>query len=71
MTYDGFHFYEADICLAALSAGWKVAVGDILCEHGSEGPIPDSWHNSKRKFLTKWKSKGVSFPVTVDSFKTK
>lgn len=68
-TYNGYHFYDVDASLSILEMGYKVAVADILVEHGSEGPLPQSWHDNRLKFLDKWKTKGIKFPITVESFK--
>ena len=64
-----YHFYDVDTCFSALESKFKVAVADILLEHKSEGPMPQSWHVTKEKFISKWGSKGLKFPVTVSQFK--
>ena len=67
-TYDGYHFYDCDCCFSILEMGYKIAVADILVEHASEGPLPESWHKNRQKFLDKWMSKGKVFPVTKNNF---
>lgn len=66
---DAYHFYDVDTCFSALQNKFKVAVADILMEHKSEGPMPKSWFDTKEKFLTKWRSKGIEFPTTVSQFR--
>ena len=67
-TYNGYHFYDCDCSFSALEMGYKVAVADILIEHASEGPLPDSWHKNRKCFIDKWTSKGLTFPVNINSF---
>ena len=72
ISYPGaYHFYDVDTCFSALAAGYKVAVADILLEHKSEGPMPESWHKTKDIFLTKWAGKNIKFPVVVGSISNK
>lgn len=68
LNFDGYHFYDVDTCFRALEMGFKVAVADILIEHASEGPLPESWVKNRETFLEKWKIKGYSFPMTAASF---
>ncbi len=51
----GFHFYGADICLAAQEKGLESVVVDALCYHNSPhvGLSPD-FFSSARTFATKW-----------------
>jgi hypothetical protein len=67
-TYDGYHFYDVDCCFSVLEMGYKISVADILIEHASEGPLPDSWHQNRMKFLEKWSLRGKSFPITKNNF---
>lgn len=62
---NAYHFYDVDTCFEALRRGFKVAVADILLEHKSEGPMPDSWHNTRNIFINKWKDFHWTFPVTT------
>lgn len=66
--YEGYHFYDADICIQAKDKGFDVAVADILIKHESEGPMNESWFKNKNMFISKWTEKGYSFPLTVKSF---
>lgn len=68
-TYDGYHFYDVDVSFGALEMGYKVAVADILVEHASEGQLPISWFNNKKRFFEKWTRKGLTFPVNINSIK--
>lgn len=65
-TYVGsYDFYDYDYCLTALSQGHKVAVLDVLVEHGSSGTgiFKDSWSENRLKFINKWTNKGIRFPI--------
>jgi hypothetical protein len=71
-TYpESYDFYDLDYCLSVLSHGYKVLVLDILLEHRSAGigMFKDSWKINKERFLNKWKSAGVIFPLTVRDVK--
>jgi len=68
-SYGGYHFYDVDTSLSLQHEGWKIAVADILIKHQSEGPVGDSWTNSKHSCINKWKAKGVIFPVTSKQMK--
>src|SRR5271157_3331377 len=50
-TYQGFDFYDADMCFQVLELGYKVACVDILMEHRSIGEIinKDSWQENSKK----------------------
>jgi 2-polyprenyl-3-methyl-5-hydroxy-6-metoxy-1,4-benzoquinol methylase len=51
----GFHFYGADICLAAQNLGLAALVVDALCFHNSPhvGLSPD-FYRSAQRFAAKW-----------------
>lgn len=51
-----YHFYDADICLQALAAGYKVSTVDIIVKHESEGKPPPIWEALKLNFFNKWNS---------------
>jgi len=68
-TYNGYHFYDVDTCFTLMEQGWHVGIIDILVKHDSEGPLTESWYNSKDKFINKWIKKGYTFPITKIQFK--
>lgn len=68
-VFNGYHFYDADICIQAKIAGYDVAVADILIQHASEGPLSKDWQDSRIKFINKWVDRGYNFPLTLASFK--
>jgi hypothetical protein len=68
VSYEGYHFYDADICIQAKHKGYNVAVADILIKHESEGPMNKTWFMNKTKFVNKWVDKGYSFPLILKSF---
>lgn len=49
-----YHFYDADICLQALAAGYKVSTVDIIVKHQSEGQLPPIWDLLRQNFYNKW-----------------
>jgi hypothetical protein len=67
-TFDGFDFYDADICFQVLSRGYKVACIDTMVCHKSIGEIinKDGWTKNKDKLINKW-SWGT-FPINSKSF---
>lgn len=50
----GFHFYGADICLNAATAGWNAYVIDFHVAHLSGGKKDDTFIASEQAFRTKW-----------------
>lgn len=57
VTYDGFHFYDLDICMQAVSQGYKVQVVPIMIEHHSLGAFNLSFYDSCKAFHQKWDSR--------------
>lgn len=56
-TFNGFHFYDLDICFQARSVGSKVLViSDILIEHFSSGNFNQIWFENSIIFHNKWKN---------------
>lgn len=53
-TYNGFHFYDLDICMQAQKAGYKVIVTPIILEHHSKGSFNESFYESCVQFHKKW-----------------
>lgn len=53
-TYNGFHFYDLDICMQAVSKGYMVQVVPILVEHHSLGAFNQSFYDSCKAFHLKW-----------------
>lgn len=54
-TFQGFHFYDLDICMQIVQAGYKVkVVYDVLLEHFSKGSINKDWADSGVLFADKW-----------------
>jgi hypothetical protein len=68
-NYDGFHFYDIDICCQILEKKLKIAVADILVLHKSIGDVSknDDWAKNKDVFVKKWTGK-YKFPLTSHSF---
>jgi hypothetical protein len=68
-SYDGFHFYDLDICLQVLEMKYKIGVTDILILHKSVGDISknDDWSKNKDIFFQKW-SENHKFPFSANIF---
>lgn len=61
-TYEGFHYYDLDMCMQVLKAGYKVKVlYDMLIMHKSTGSYNPSFFENYRRFHRKWDS---FLPVT-------
>lgn len=56
-TFNGFHFYDLDICFQTFYAGYKILViSDILIEHFSGGNCNHEWFENSIIFHNKWKN---------------
>lgn len=67
-TYpQSYDMYDYDYCLSVMGHGYKVAVLDILVEHGSagEGVNQERWRINKERFVKKWNTIGLTFPIKV------
>lgn len=51
---NSYHFYDSDICLQALAAGYKVSTVDITAMHKSQGEMPTEFNNLRIQFYNKW-----------------
>ena len=64
-TFDGFHFYDLDICLQIRNCGYKIfVVSDVLVEHFSGGSLNRAWVESALCFYDKWNK---YYPLQIDS----
>jgi GT2 family glycosyltransferase len=65
VTFDGFHFYDLDICMQARKAGYRLVVTeDILVKHLSGGSFDNVWVRYAQRFTRKYSS---DFPVNCTS----
>ena len=53
--FDGWHCYDADLCLAALSAGRRNYVLGERTQHLSRGSTRGDWATQNAKFREKWR----------------
>lgn len=53
-TFDGFHFYDLDICMQIRQTHKLIVTWDILIKHLSPGTCDEVWIETGRKFLTKY-----------------
>lgn len=72
-SFDGFDFYDIDICLKVLEMGYKVACIDALIQHKSIGDVSNKsgWFANRDKLVKKWNEKGYKFPLTSGTFLSK
>jgi GT2 family glycosyltransferase len=56
-TFPAFHFYDLDICMAALEFGKIYMTTDIRVLHKSEGTFKEEWKDWSKIFVEKWKGK--------------
>ncbi len=62
-TYNGFHFYDADISLQIFNLGYQTEIiYNVLIEHFSSGSLTKEWFIFAEKFTNKWKD---ILPVSV------
>ena len=67
-TFDGFHFYDLDICMQVGKTHRLMVTWDILVKHLSAGNCDVSWEEAGVRFLEKY---GGMLPVScVDSAPT-
>lgn len=56
LTYDGFHFYDIDICLQIAKMQFRLyCTYDISIEHFSKGNVNQNWIDNAIKANQKWK----------------
>jgi hypothetical protein len=55
MTFDGYHFYDLDICMQVRQTHRLAVTWDILLKHFSAGNPDDTWRLYGRRFLEKWR----------------
>jgi hypothetical protein len=66
-TFKGFHFYDLDISLQVLNAGYKIfCVFDILIEHFSKGSYNKDWIGDALLFQEKWRDKLPASLLTIN-----
>lgn len=54
-TFDGFHFYDIDICMQVRQTHRLIVTWDVLIKHQSGGSFNELWKQYALRFLTKYK----------------
>ncbi|RPI76953.1 MAG: hypothetical protein EHM45_11010 [Desulfobacteraceae bacterium] len=55
-TFDGFHFYDLDICMQVRKTHKLVVTWDLLVKHLSKGTCDAIWAEAGERFLKKYRS---------------
>ena len=56
-TYSGFHFYDMDICMQSIMAGYKnMVLRDVLIQHNASPQYVDQFFYNMKKFHEKWRN---------------
>jgi len=53
-TFDGWHFYDIDLCFQALEKGYRVVAYDALVQHNSGGVQDEGYRKSLAYMREKW-----------------
>lgn len=62
VSYNGFHFYDMDICMQILANEYRVCIcNDIIIEHFSLGSYNKSFFINQNVFFNKWRN---SLPIS-------
>jgi hypothetical protein len=63
-TYNGFHFYDLDICTQIRNHGYKAIItSEISVEHFSGGNLNTQWIEDSVRFYNKW---NTCYPIQVN-----
>lgn len=63
-TITGYHFYDIDICIQALSKQIGVGVLNIDSVHESAGKVPLNWEELRKPVYEKWSARIPIWPIT-------
>lgn len=55
-TFDGFHFYDLDLCMQVRKTHRIIVTSDIIIKHLSSGAFNAAWHVYGERFLRKYRS---------------
>lgn len=56
ITFDGFHFYDIDICMQVHKTHRLIVTKDIFVKHMSGGSFNEIWKNYAARFINKYRS---------------
>lgn len=59
----GYHFYDVDICLQALRAGFGICVVPVTVAHASPGELPKNINELRKPVFEKWARLVNTFPI--------
>jgi GT2 family glycosyltransferase len=56
-TFDGFHFYDLELCMQARAAGLRLGVTEAIdVVHDSTGDFGDEWERYRARFVEKYRA---------------
>ncbi|MBN1129031.1 MAG: hypothetical protein JXA71_08595 [Chitinispirillaceae bacterium] len=55
-TFDGFHFYDLDICMQVRRTHRLIVTPDIIIKHRSGGSFNTSWQEYAKRFMLKYRN---------------
>jgi glycosyltransferase involved in cell wall biosynthesis len=55
-TFDGFHFYDLDICMQVRKTHRCIVTWDVLLKHQSGGEFDENWRKYASRFIGKYRS---------------
>jgi len=64
-TFDGFHFYDIDLCMQVRRTHRCIVTWDILVKHQSGGAFDDTWKKYAFRFINKYRSELPASCVTA------
>jgi GT2 family glycosyltransferase len=56
-TFDGFHFYDLDLCMQVLNSHRLIVTPDILVKHRSGGAFDEVWYRYAKLFTEKYRGR--------------
>ena len=56
-TFDGFHFYDLDLCMQVRETRRLIVTPDIILKHRSGGAFDAVWHTYARRFTEKYRER--------------
>lgn len=65
VTFDGFHFYDLDICMQIRKAHRIIVTTDIMVKHQSGGAFDNTWKKYAVQFIEKYRTSLPAFCTNI------